>query len=96
MAFVAKRTRTHGSLCVALGGRVEIGWRIEIGLLNWFGCGQVWVIEFQTQAHLRGLGAFGRVPEAEVADLVKSPGQDMLEEAAHELVARQSTGAPAR
>jgi hypothetical protein len=36
--------------------------------------------------------ALGRVPQAEVADLVQSLGQNMLQEPAHELFARDPAG----
>src|SRR5882672_10398069 len=53
-------------------------------------------IELQQEARLSGEVAFGRVPETGVADLVQAGGEHMLEEAAHELVALQVAGLPAR
>lgn len=44
-------------------------------------------IEAQEKTGLSGLFAPGWVPEAEIADLVQAAGEDMLKEAAHELVA---------
>src|SRR3984957_19641525 len=52
--------------------------------------------EFQQEARLSGEMAFGRMPEAEVADLVQAGREDVLEEAAHELMALQGAGAAAR
>ena len=52
-------------------------------------------LEFQEQAGARGEVAPGRVPEAKIADLVQAAGEDVLEETAHELVAREATGARA-
>ena len=53
-------------------------------------------VELQQEASLSGEVAFGRVPEAKVADLVQAGREDMLEEAAHELVALQGAVLPAR
>lgn len=41
-----------------------------------------------------GLGAVGAVPESVVADFVESLGQDVLEEAPHELVSADGDDAP--
>ena len=91
VAFVAERTSAwHGWVVSALAGLFVLGW------LGWLGDWPACLIELQTQAHLSGFGSFGRVPEAEVADLMKSLGEDMLEETAHKLMAGQSEGAPAR
>jgi hypothetical protein len=53
-------------------------------------------LEVEKKAGLSGAAAFGRVPKAKISDLVKAFGQNMLEEAANELVAVQAAGAPAR
>lgn len=53
------------------------------------------MLELQEKASLSGGVSFARMPEAEIADLVQTFGQDMLKEATHELVAGDSTGAPA-
>src|SRR3984957_5825797 len=52
--------------------------------------------ELQQEARLSGEMAFGRMPEAKVADLVQAGGGHMLGEAAHELMALQGAGLPAR
>ena len=63
-----------------MGGR---GWR----------CGGV--VEQQHQPGPGGEIAFGRVPQAEVADLVETLGQHVLEETTDELVASDAARAPA-
>ena len=60
---------------------------------GWRGHGPPSLIERQAQPHLRSFGPVGRMPEAKVADPVQSFGENMLQKAAHELVARQSAGA---
>jgi len=52
--------------------------------------------EVEEKAGLSGAVAFGRVPKAKISDLVEAFGQNMLEEAANELMAVQAAGAPAR
>ena len=52
--------------------------------------------EVEEKAGLSGATAFGRVPKAEVADLMQACGQDVLEKTADELMARHAAGAPAR
>src|SRR5258708_411821 len=53
-------------------------------------------VELQEEACLSGAVTLGRVPQAKIADLVQALGQDVLEEAANELVALQAAGLPAR
>jgi hypothetical protein len=47
-------------------------------------------LEVEEKAGLSGAVAFGMVPRAKISDLVKAFGQNMLEEAADELVAVQA------
>ena len=47
------------------------------------------------EPELLGGGTFGVMPEAEVADFMEPPGQDVLQESAHELLAGESAGPPA-
>src|SRR5580700_1000341 len=106
MSEAATRTDARLSACRSLG-RVgdALSRGVEIG-----GCGgglrqelrlrgerrRSGSIELQQEASLSGEVAFGMVPEAKVADLVQAGREDMLEEAAHELVVRQGAGLPAR
>src|SRR3954453_17767409 len=60
---------------------------------GWRGHGPPSLIERQPQPHLRSSGPVGRMPEAKVGDPVQSFGKNVLQKAAHELVARQSAGA---
>ena len=59
------------------------------------GRGRIYALEFQEKAGARGEGAPGRVPEAKIADLVQAAREDVLEEAAHELVSREAAAAGA-
>ena len=68
----------------ALGGLIVLGW-------CWLAA-----IEREEETRLSGLRAFCGMPETEIADLVEALGKDVLEEAAHELVAFHATGAPTR
>jgi hypothetical protein len=52
-------------------------------------------LELQQEASTGSLLAPGRMPKAEVADLVQSLGQHVLQEPTHELVARHAGGSPA-
>src|SRR5499427_3042017 len=49
----------------------------------------------QQQAGFAGNGPFVGMPEAEIANLVQAFGQDVLQEAAHELLSIEGAGAPA-
>ena len=72
---------------IGAGGTLSIGeglWRKVLRTLD-----------VQNQAGVAGDGAFAWVPEAKIANLVQSFGQDMLKEAAHELVALEGADAPA-
>jgi len=77
--------RRHGGL---LGG-VVVG-----GFQGGFGLDRKGPIEHQPLAHSAEQVALGGMPEAVVADLVKALGQDVLAEAAQELMARHAAGAP--
>src|SRR5882672_3092986 len=91
VASLAMRAAARvGGIGGGLIGVFEIG--RGNGLSRWEG----WAIELQEQAGLSGTGTFGRVPEAEVSHLVEALGQNVLKEAAHELVTAQAAGAPAR
>ena len=72
-----------------LGHGLVLSWLFEIGGLSWLGYRLTCLLLFEVQeeACLSGFGPFGGVPEAEVADLVQSLGENVLKEAAHELVA---------
>ena len=86
----------------ALGARTPRRWRPRTSLGRWlriggalrFGAGRRsgGAVEQQGVAHADRLAAPGRMPQAEVADLVKALGQNMLEIAAHELVPRDPAG----
>ena len=54
-----------------------------------------WTVELKEQTGAGGAFALGRMPQTEVPDLVQALGQDMLEEAAHELQACDAAGVPA-
>ena len=82
LAFVTKWAGAQ------LGHGLVLSGRFEIGRGNWLGGRRICLVELQTQAHLSDFGAFGRMPEAKVANLVQSLGENMLKETAHELVAR--------
>ena len=89
MAEAALWTDTLGrdAGLIAAAGRLGIGeglWREVLSTLH-----------VQQQTDVAGDGAFARVPEAEIANLVQSLGQDVLEEAAHELLAIEGADAPA-
>ncbi len=85
MALVASRTGPE-----TVGARVAGGWTGGHGSPR---CCRA--VELQQEARLGGLFAPGMVPQAEVADLVQTLGQDVLQEPAHELVARDAAGSPA-
>jgi hypothetical protein len=53
-----------------------------------------WAVEQQELAHARGLLAPGWMPQSEVSNLVQPLRQDVLEEPAHEFVARHAAGPP--
>jgi hypothetical protein len=61
-----------------------------------FGVGRGCAFELEEEASLSGAVTFGRVPQAKIADFVQAFGQNVLEEAANELVAVHAAGAPAR
>src|ERR1700678_3537212 len=52
-------------------------------------------VEKKQQTSAGGFFALGGMPEAEVADFMQTLGQDVLEEAAHELLARDAAHPPA-
>ena len=56
--------------------------------------GGLGLLEQERAAGVFALGAFVGMPESVVADLVKSPGEHVLEETAHELVSGERAGAP--
>ena len=67
-------------------GHFEIGGRSWLGLSR-LGHRGICLIELQAQSDLSGFGPFGGVPESKVADFVQSLGENVLQKAAHELVA---------
>jgi hypothetical protein len=74
--------------------RTSPGRGLGIGGTLWFGTGRRsgGAVEPQGVAHADRLAAPGRMPQAEVADLVKALGQNMLEIAAQELGPRDPAG----
>src|SRR5712692_7196509 len=94
----ATRTDARLRACRSRGG---VGDALSRGLGGCGGglrrqLGRSRAIELQQEAGLSGEVAFGRMPKAKVADLVEAGREHMLEEAAHELVALQGAGLPAR
>jgi hypothetical protein len=64
-------------------------WRCG-GVLRQVGSG--WRLELQHLPHPGGVAALSGMPQAEVTDLVEAPRQHVLEEAAYELLAAETTG----
>src|ERR1700688_3466999 len=95
MEFSAEATGRRGTTRrPSVGGAVSRGLVGSASLRG--GLSRSDAFEFQQEARLSGEMAFGRMPEAEVADLVQAGREDVLEEAAHELMALQGAGLPAR
>lgn len=76
------------SFVFVLGAALFVLWS------GWRG-GRNWALEFQQLPGPSGTGALRGVPQAKITDLMKTVGQDMLEEPAHELVAVELASAPA-
>jgi hypothetical protein len=77
------------SLRVRGVGRRAIGIFMAFNLLD-----RGRAVEQQKLAHARGLLAPGWMPQSEVSNLVQPLRQDVLEEPAHEFVARHAAGPP--
>ena len=71
-----------------LGRWLRSGGTLRFGTGRWSGV----AVEPQGVTHAARLGAPGGMPQAEVADLVEAPGQNMLEIAAQELGPRDPAG----
>src|SRR5271170_7835425 len=87
-AFAAARTDPRTVRLFRVGGRIG-GFRAHWGLSR---CRLR--VEPKQQARAGGVFASDGMPQAEVADLVQALGQDVLEEAAHELLARDAADPP--
>ena len=78
---------------VDLGGHWDWIGRFGVLIRQRRHCGG-WMFQSQEKAEPRGDVTFGGMPQAEIADFVESPGQDVLQEAAHERFAGEAAGTP--
>ena len=88
-AFAAAGTDPRTVRLFRVGGRIG-GVRAHLG--SWR---RALTVEQKQQTRAGGVLAFGGMPEAEVSDFVQTLGQDVLEEAAHELLAGDAAHPPA-
>jgi len=73
---------------------IVIFWIVEIAAgVGWR---RLSALEVQEQADVAGGTTFGRMPQAEIANLMQAFWEDVLKEAADELEAIDAAGAPAR
>ena len=84
----AARAETRSVRLFRVGGRIG-GFRVHLGVSR-----RRLTVEPKQQTGACGVLALGGMPQAEVADLMQALGQDVLEEAAHELLPGDAAGPP--